>query len=224
MMIPNVDDALLPDALPIPPSPWPVTGSALVVIGHLSRARARALAASPRGFIAPRLLGSLCVLGLIHYDTTPVGPYNELALTPGVLWRQLPGLLISHMLVDSTRSRMGGRAIWGLPKELAHFTWAEQQIAITTPDAQPLLTAHWAAKKHAGHLLIPPAPIITLRGPRCQIFTMGGWAADVHRAKVTLDIPPASPYAPLTALVQGPYLAWHLGHFHLKISNPLDLL
>lgn len=150
-------------ALPIPPPPWIVRGSALVVLGHLSRGRARALAAQPRGFMAPPLLGSLGVLGLIHYDDTPVGPYNELALMPGVLWRQmLPGMLISHMLVDNARSRMAGRALWGLPKELARFAWTDQQIAVTTPTGTPLLTA--ARRTPAGssrarpHAARPPLP------------------------------------------------------------------
>src|SRR5579875_1579954 len=95
------------------PTPWNVAGQALVIVGHLSRRAARALAGHPRGFAAPPLLGSVAVLGLISYTDTPVGPYHELAFTPGVLWRDIPAALVSHMLVDSARSKMAGRALWG---------------------------------------------------------------------------------------------------------------
>jgi hypothetical protein len=216
------EEALM--ALPIPPSPWLVRGSAVVIIGRLNRARARQLVAGPRGLLAAPGLGSVCVLGLIQYDETPVGPYSELALIPGLFWRQLPGMLVSHMLVDSARSRMGGRALWGLPKELARFTWGTQRVSVATPEETPLVTLSWTTRPRQTSLFIPPAPVTTLLGPRHMIFEMHGRADGAQRARVTLDIPAASPYAPLSTLTHGPYLAWHLAHFRVRISHAYDLL
>jgi hypothetical protein len=210
--------------LVVPPTPWIVAGRALVVIGHLGRADARQLAGRPRGFAAPPLAGSVAVLGLVDYSDTPVGPYYELAVSPGVLWRDLPGALVSHMFVDSARSRLAGRALWGLPKELARFFWEPERVAVSDPTDRPLLTVTWEEYGAWPRLGIPPLPVMTLRGPRRQLFTVGGWASGIRRARVRLTIPPASPLAPLAALTRGPYLALWLDHLRLRISDAFDML
>ncbi len=211
-------------SLAVPPTPWVVSGRALVVIGHLGRAHARALAGRPRGFAAPPLMGSFAALGLVDYTDTPVGPYHELAVSPGVLWRDLPGALVSHMFVDSARSQLAGRALWGLPKELARFTWEPTRVVVSDPADQPLLSVTWEAQGEWPRLGVPPLPVMTLRGPRRQLFTAGGGASGVRRARVRLSIPPTSPLAPLAALTRGPYLALWLDHLRLRISDAFDML
>lgn len=208
----------------IPPSPWVVQGSALVIIGRLGRRAARDLAGNPRGLVGLPGLGSIAVLGLIRYDDTPVGPYHEVVVIPGVLWRTLPGALISHMLVDSARSRLAGRALWGLPKELAHFDWQPERLTVADPTGQTVLTASWQPTGMRLGFLLPPLPVATLRGPRRQLFVTGGWLTGMRRARVALAIPATSPFASLAAIVRGPHLALAIDRFRVRISAAVDLL
>ncbi|HEY0073370.1 MAG TPA: hypothetical protein VGB77_04650, partial [Abditibacteriaceae bacterium] len=51
-------------------------------------------------------------LMLVHYESSPVGPYDEWAR--GVLTRQGPRIV--EMLVTSEDSSRSGRENWGFPK------------------------------------------------------------------------------------------------------------
>ena len=213
-------------SLAIPTSPWHLEGDALIIIGRLGRHYARSLAGSVSNLIAPRLLGSIATVSFIRYSTTPVGPYHELAVTPGVIWRGIPAAFVSHMLVDNARSQRGGRAIWGLPKEMAHFTWgpALGECAVTDAAGTALISAQSRLRRRWLGLPVPPLPFMSVRGPRRQFFTVNGSSGRLYRAHVDLSIPPASPYAPLAPLTTGPHLAFWLEGFRLRISSPYDLL
>jgi hypothetical protein len=88
----------------VPAAPWRLTGSAIVM---LTRARPR------RGVL----------LAFVHYETSPVGPYDELARI-GLTWS---GPAVLEMFVTSPRSREGGRRNWGFPKQLAELQWWQQR-------------------------------------------------------------------------------------------------
>jgi hypothetical protein len=75
-----------------------------------------------------RLSGSMALLlskrgavMVVHYESSPVGPYDEWAV--GVLTRRGPRIV--EMLVTSEDSRRGGRENWGFPKELASLQWRQ---------------------------------------------------------------------------------------------------
>jgi len=80
----------------IPPAPWVLRGEAV------------ALLASP-----------LVVRLLVRYDSSPVGPYLEHALT--ALTPRGPHVF--QMSVNLEASRRGGREIWGFPKTLESLAW-----------------------------------------------------------------------------------------------------
>ena len=67
------------------------------------------------------------VLSLVHYEDSPVGPYEELAVA--VLTLQGPA--VTQMLVTSEASKQGGRENWGYPKELAPLHWESRGHHIT---------------------------------------------------------------------------------------------
>lgn len=60
---------------------------------------------------------------LVHYETSPVGPYDEWAR--GVLTLQGPRIV--EMLVTSEDSMRGGRENWGFPKRLAGLDWRQNE-------------------------------------------------------------------------------------------------
>ncbi len=214
--------------LQIAPAPWDVHGAALIIVGRLPRSAAHALSGGVRRLIAPPLIGSLAGVGFVRYDQTPVGPYHELAVTPAVHWRDLPGAYISRMVVDSQASWLAGRSIWSLPKEMGSFDWREQGDALTVAvrDAEggDLVALSARRGRRVPGLYAPLVPVMAVRGPRRVIFGVSGSLGDRHQASVTLDIAPASPLAPLLALLRGPHLVWWCGSFHLRVTQGYDLL
>jgi hypothetical protein len=96
----------------IPAAPWQLRGAALGLL-HIS--------------FSQRQFGALA---LVHYDSSPVGTYNELALA--VLTRRGPTVV--HMPVTSQASMIGGRRIWGFPKTLADLRWQRdgERVIFTT--------------------------------------------------------------------------------------------
>lgn len=81
-----------------PAPPWNLTGSAALLL-------------SKSGGVA-----------LVHYETSPVGPYDEFSC--GILTRRGPRVV--EMLVTSDASRRGGRENWGFPKELGALSWQKR--------------------------------------------------------------------------------------------------
>ena len=73
----------------------------------------------------PVRIGGKGVVGAVWVSYEPGGvlSYRELMTTLLVRrgWRLLP--TITHIWVDSVASRDGGRALWGIPKELASFVF-----------------------------------------------------------------------------------------------------
>jgi hypothetical protein len=208
----------------VPPSPWQVSGAALIVVGRLPRRSWRALNPERAHILAAPFAGSLAAFSVIHYIDTPVGPYHEFAVSPGIAWHSLPGALVSYMLVDSARSRFGGRVLWGLPKEIAQFTWEDGNVAIVAEAGASLAWVRWRTHGQGLALPVPPLPMLTVRGPRRQFFAVRGWLSGVRRATVTLDIPPESPFVPLLELLCGPHLALYADHFRLHIGTAFDVL
>jgi hypothetical protein len=60
--------------------------------------------------------------GLISYDDTPVGPYDEIVGVVGLVSGRGVSATVPFIAVDSPASVVGGRVNWALPKTLARFT------------------------------------------------------------------------------------------------------
>jgi|GEM_PF-4958606 len=214
---------------PIPHAPWVLRGSALVVIGTIPRRNALQLAANTGGKLNRLWAGWPTVLAFVNYTSTPVGAYHECVVSPGILWRQLPGMLVSHMPVDSERSRQGGRALWSLPKVMQQFQWNTTAATAEVTLMDEHSTSQIALRSKLGGKLpllpIPVVPCMSMRGPRCQIFALTGMLNDVKRARITaLEIPHDSIYAPLQPLLRRPHLALYIQTFWLRISQSFDVM
>ncbi len=74
------------------------------------------------------------VAAWVSYRAGSVLVYDELMSTLLVRrgWRVLP--TITHIWVDSVASRDGGRALWGIPKELATFEFSDHHFGAATAD------------------------------------------------------------------------------------------
>jgi hypothetical protein len=111
-----------------PASPWHLRGQ-LYASAFLVPVRDLHVELPP-GCSLVRFAGR-AVVGVVWVDYQPGGvlTYRELMTT--VLVRRGLRLLptITHIWVDSEASRDGGRALWGIPKELAEFTFAHGRFA-----------------------------------------------------------------------------------------------
>lgn len=104
------------------PAPWRLRGDGYVLLYWFRRDPQRAAA-----FTQPQLAddwrGGLGSLTWMDYRESPVGPYREILFVPGMF--ALGGrrdFSISRIFVDSLTSVIGGRANWGIPKDLAEFS------------------------------------------------------------------------------------------------------
>jgi hypothetical protein len=141
--------------VPYPPAPWRFTGQSWMGVYQVDRDVP--LPSGLQRILRPRW----AIVALVRYLDGTLR-YDELAV--GALarrgWRV--GLWVDQMWVDSLPSLWGGRHIWGLPKQLAEFTWTNNQvhvsdqnglIAALTVDLQPArLPAIWALAPYFGTL------------------------------------------------------------------------
>src|SRR5665811_1133749 len=103
-----------------PPSPWRLTAHAYVAVFLVPRAR---LPAPPSTETKPITIfgrGIVATAWFVYEDPSPL-TYNEVMGTLLVRKGWRPLVSITDMWVDSVASRDGGRALWGIPKELAEF-------------------------------------------------------------------------------------------------------
>jgi hypothetical protein len=107
-----------------PQPPWTLQGHAVFAASLLNVQQVRP-------FIPPELeiinvLPGKTLGGLYfaHYGSGSVLEYSELIVVAGLVsYAGKFGGWVSHIYVDLADSVAGGREIWGLPKELAQFTW-----------------------------------------------------------------------------------------------------
>jgi hypothetical protein len=118
-----------------PPAPWQLQGYAIQSLNFLDIEYSRK-------YIPPELeIVSLFpgkTLGGVYlsvYESGSLVQYNELIVVAGLVkYQQKLGFWISHIYVDSETSVVGGREIWGLPKEMAEFIWQDKGVDVRQGD------------------------------------------------------------------------------------------
>ncbi|MEU7867349.1 acetoacetate decarboxylase family protein [Dactylosporangium sp. NPDC049140] len=106
-----------------PPEPWSLRGRMLVSVWLLPLAAVPELPGELAGAVRVVRIGGRAVVGTAWVDYRPGGDMSYRELLAAVLVRSGMRLrvTISHIWVDSADSRDGGRALWGIPKDLAEF-------------------------------------------------------------------------------------------------------
>ena len=148
-----------------PPAPWQLNGELVVV----------------PAFTAGRQVGGVM---LADYTSGTLA-YRELIVFSHATTK---GMVVSHIYVDDEQSLSGGREIWGLPKELATFTYERDRFTARQGDTT-LLRAK--VRRRPGWLpIVIPTPIISTAGQ-----TIGRARIKAAPALVELEIPQTSPFA-----------------------------
>jgi acetoacetate decarboxylase len=110
--------------MPYPTPPWMLKGHALLTLHLVDLDRVRALVPSELNLIAVLPGKTLGAVYFSRYESGSVLEYSELIVAPALVsYGGKSGAWVTHIYVDSPDSVAGGQEIWGLPKELAEFTW-----------------------------------------------------------------------------------------------------
>ena len=171
-----------------PPGPWSLAGEFVVAVVR-GRASGSSLPAELHRVPGPGLLLAA------RYDESPVGPYLELATSEPARLGTRVGMCVTTMVVTTPEARLGGRANWGLPKELGTLDWSsdgdarvvrwlERDVVVrATPIGPPLPTL---------------VPFRTLQrrfdGPVASTARVSGRA---RTARVEVSVAPGDPWLPL---------------------------
>ena len=196
----TLDDATLA-RLPAaaPPAPWECRCSAVVWAARGGTAAAAAVDPSLRG-TALTVLG-----GVVAYQDTPVGRYNEVFGAVGLRHGRGVRGSVPFMAVDSVESLVGGRQNWSLPKSLARFTGGPLATAMTATGAGWTVTA-------TAHPIGPPLPARVV-GRLAQRWPDSAVRTAVLRGRGRLR--PA--LVDVTVTSTGPLASWLRGGRHLGV-------
>ncbi|WP_207430917.1 acetoacetate decarboxylase family protein [Sabulibacter ruber] len=107
----------------IAPAPWKLTGEGLVWLYAFPR-EFNLEHGFLEDFQASAYLGKIGAVMYLNYRTTNVGPYQELLFLPGLF--KVNGQVafsVSKIYVSTSASAWNGRENWGIPKEIADFSF-----------------------------------------------------------------------------------------------------
>ncbi|HYW20405.1 MAG TPA: acetoacetate decarboxylase family protein [Nodularia sp. (in: cyanobacteria)] len=114
-----------------PSAPWILKGDAIQTLHLVNIDRVRSLVPAKLNIISVWPGKTLGGVYLSKYGSGSVLEYNELIVAPAVvIYQGKIGVWVSHIYVDNLDSVAGGREIWGLPKELADFSWEEKGVTV----------------------------------------------------------------------------------------------
>lgn len=181
---------------PHPPAPWRLRGEAAILLAPVRAAGSRA-APGPPGLSLLAVGGwTLGGVLLARYDETATLPYHELIVFSGLArLRGRVGAIVSHIYVDSPASLSGGRVIWGLPKELAQFTWGPTRVTVAQ-EGRRLLDARLRRRSGFAAPLPLVAPAWGAPGGR-SARAVGRGSLRGGPLLAHLGVPAAAPFAGL---------------------------
>jgi hypothetical protein len=172
-----------------PPEPWRLTGQACLSVWRLPVAELPAL---PEG-VEPVIVAGRALMFAAWVDYQPPGQlsYHELLAAVAVRGRRITAS-ITGIWVDSEVSLAGGRALWGIPKDLATFGF-DHGRAFTAATADDWI-ATAAFSRRAGLPVATPAAFEIAQ-------TLGGRP---KRSPVTARFKPAAAAADWSVNPRGP--------------------
>ena len=118
-----------------PNAPWTLQGYAYQTLHLLECDRVRPLIPPELNLVSVFPGKTVGGVYLSNYSAGSVLLYSELIIVAAfVSHAGKIGAWISHIYVDNPDSVAGGREIWGLPKEMAEFTWTDRSVSVKQGD------------------------------------------------------------------------------------------
>lgn len=197
-----------------PAPPWKLKGFSLQTLHLLDIEPVRSFVPAGVNILAilpGKTLGGVYVAA---YGAGSTLYYNELIVVSALVqaagqW----GAWISHIYVDHPDSVAGGREIWGLPKQMAEFTWnVDKALSVQVKQADQTLCTLSSGWQLPGWQQPLAAPVLSKLDQNLLRFT-GQGTMKLQLADVQLTVPSNSPLSKL-----------QLGHPSLGCySESLDL-
>jgi hypothetical protein len=203
-----------------PPAPWTLQGYALQTLQFVDNTRALPFIPSELKIISMLPGKTLGGVYLASYGPGSVLEYNELIVATALVRYsgRSAGFWISHIYVDSNDSMAGGQEIWGLPKELAQFTWEkdkQHRIVVRQGDRQLCTLSHGRQRWLWQQRLTMPS--FSVLGSELFFFK-GEIGARLGVAGGRLEVPAESPFAVLG--LGRAWLTYHYGDMDFVASAP----
>lgn len=204
-----------------PSPPWILRGYGLQTVQQVECDRLRPLLPSSLEMVS--LLPGYTAGGLFVacYGYGSTLEYNELIVVGGLVrYGSTVGAWISHIYVDNPDSVAGGREIWGLPKELAEFSWSSSRNEVTVRQGDRTLCrlqTHWQLPLWTQQL---PIPVISQDGMNLLHFE-GKANAQFSLTSATATIFPESPFASLN--LGTPLLSVYCPTLQLRVEAPQSI-
>jgi hypothetical protein len=119
-----------------PPEPWSLRGRLRVAVWLLPVRSVPAIPPELLTSVRVVRIGGWAVMGAAWVEYAPGGVLHYNELLAAVLTRAglRPRVTITHIWVDNVASRDGGRALWGIPKDLARFDFTADGAQAETDD------------------------------------------------------------------------------------------
>lgn len=181
-----------------PPAPWTLQGQAIQTLQPVDAEQARLEVPAELQIISVWPGKTLGGVYIAAYGPGSVLEYSELIVVAALVnCSGKVGCWISHIYVDNSESVAGGREIWGLPKELAHFTWeGSEQRRVTVCQADRQLCTLLYNPQPWGWRQEFTVPGFSTLGTHLLLFT-GNVESRVGPTRARLEVPEGSPFAAL---------------------------
>lgn len=203
-----------------PLAPWTLHGHAVQTLHPVDIDRSRPLIPPELEIVSVFPGKTLGGVYLASYGTGSVLQYNELIVFSALVshaGKVAPW--VSHIYVDHPDSIEGGREIWGLPKQMAEFTWqyaASQSLAIVRQEGQTLCTLTYTQPFSLWRQTFSGAGFSTLES-NLLLFNAEA-TLQPGLTSANLVIPERSPFAGLE--LGNPWLALRADDLRLVVYPP----
>jgi hypothetical protein len=208
-----------------PPAPWTLQGYAIQSLQLIDIERVRPFI--PKEFEIISVFPGKTVGGvyLSYYGSGSVLEYSELIVAAGMVrYSGKIGGWVSHIYVDNADSVAGGREIWGLPKELAEFTWEKgtrtasgYENSVSVRQGEQTL-CHLSYNQPSFGLQIPfSGDVLSTRSDSILLFN-GKFEARAGLVGSKLQVPLESPFASLD--LDRPWLTFYCEKLRLLAGMP----
>ncbi|MBA2750124.1 MAG: acetoacetate decarboxylase family protein [Tatlockia sp.] len=199
-----------------PQPPWTLKGDAFVTLQLLDMARVRPLIPAELNIVSVLPGKTIGGVYLSKYSSGSVLEYSELIIIAGFLsYKGKFGGWVSHIYVDNPDSVAGGREVWGLPKELAQFSWEASSVTVSQSDN--LLCKFNYQRQSFGLPLKLSASAFSCKDSNLLIFP-AFVESNFGLVSSNLEIPTTSPFAELN--IGQPILTVHSDLLNLVVEAP----
>ena len=199
-----------------PQAPWTLQGYAYQTLQLLECDRVRPLIPAELNIVAVFPGKTVGGVYLSNYGTGSVLEYSELIVIAGLVsYAGKIGGWVSHIYVDNPNSVAGGREIWGLPKEMADFTWTEQSVTVRQGDR--VLCCLKYHRQNFGLPIPLGASSFSSLGSNLLLFP-AQLKARLGLVSAQLKITPESPFGGLN--IGQPWLTVHADQMELTAGAP----